>query len=639
MNALHSIRKAEFEWRIFISLGIVAVTVIAAVTLFPGHRTLFEHIAAGAGIPADGAAGTGYIAAAVLMLLLSLLRISAGSMLTPGRVMSFRIKTDALMTEGPYRLCRNPIYLADFGAMCTFALFFPPIGLLMPALFLVHYGQIIRYEEVSLASQFGLSYREFQSGTPRLLPSPRSFLQLPHAMCESRVTATGVRHNALYLLFIPGFLVAALTDSFLTAVLIGLPGVIDWAIVHTVIGRERKERKFGGRQAEDSPRRGRKERKSEDGVFSSVLYAQCWEDPRIDRAAFVTCDRKRVFTITSGGDNALAFLLDNPVSVTALDFNRHQNDLLELKIAAMRELHHPDLLAFCGVIPCSSRLEMYDRMRKWLSPEAAAFWDDHRLDIHRGIIHAGRFESYMRLIRRGLYLCVGRRHLRALFTAETRDARAAIVRRLDTLRWRFVTRVLLSRRTMSLLFSSAFFRFLEEDFSFGRYFGDLAHRAFVDLPVGESSFLAYILLGNYRLEALPLWLRPEHYETIRARLGRIRTVTGRCEEYFATLEDGSIDRFNFSNIFEWMPPEACRELLEEAVRVGSDGAVLTYRNLLVPRSRPEELASVIDSNLEVSALLRARDLSFIYRSFVVEWVNKQRTVWPSASISYQTAAI
>jgi hypothetical protein len=42
-------------------------------------------------------------------------------------------------------------------------------------------------------------------------------------------------------LFVPGFLVAAYTDNFLHALFIGLPGVVDWAVRHTVIGT-RKQR-------------------------------------------------------------------------------------------------------------------------------------------------------------------------------------------------------------------------------------------------------------------------------------------------------------------------------------------------------------------------------------------------------------
>ncbi len=72
-------------------------------------------------------------------------------------------------------------------------------------------------------------------------------------------------------------------------------------------------------------------------------------------------------------------------------------------------------------------------------------------------------------------------------------------------------------------------------------------------------------------------------------MDRVEIVTDSCEHYFAKLEDSSISKFNFSNIFEWMSPAAFENLLRETVRVARDRAVLTYRNLLVFRERPPSL--------------------------------------------------
>ena len=67
---------------------------------------------------------------------------------------------------------------------------------------------------------------------------------------------------------------------------------------------------------------------------------------------------------------------------------------------------------------------------------------------------------------------------------------------------------------------------------------------------------------------------------------------------------------------------AFEALLRETIRVARDGAVLTYRNLLVPRRRPESLGAYILSCPEISASLRAKDLSFIYSDYVVEKISK-----------------
>jgi hypothetical protein len=96
--------------------------------------------------------------------------------------------------------------------------------------------RIIQYEEIALSARYGEAYKKYSEEVPRLLPSPGRVSILPVALREFRLTPEGVRHNALYTLFVPGLCVAAFTQNFLHALFIGLPGVIDWAVIHTVIG-------------------------------------------------------------------------------------------------------------------------------------------------------------------------------------------------------------------------------------------------------------------------------------------------------------------------------------------------------------------------------------------------------------------
>ena len=108
----------------------------------------------------------------------------------------------------------------------------------MPVLFYLHYLSIIRYEEVSLRQRFGCVYAQYLAFVPRLIPTARSLPNVPIAVKEFRITQEGARHNALFVLFVPGFLLAAVTHEFLAAVVVGLPAVVDWAIVHTKIGKK-----------------------------------------------------------------------------------------------------------------------------------------------------------------------------------------------------------------------------------------------------------------------------------------------------------------------------------------------------------------------------------------------------------------
>jgi S-adenosylmethionine-diacylglycerol 3-amino-3-carboxypropyl transferase len=368
-------------------------------------------------------------------------------------------------------------------------------------------------------------------------------------------------------------------------------------------------------------------------VFEDILYSQCWEDPQLDRIAFNIRPEDTLFSITSGGCNVLSFLLDNPMRVIALDINPHQNHLLDLKMAAFRTLDYEYLLEFVGVRDSIDRRNMYSAVRAVLMPESRTYWDEQFEKIDQGIIHCGRYEAYMRLARRSVEQLMGRRLIERLFEADDPQERITMFRdEWDTWLWWLVTRLLLSRKTMSLLFDKAFFQYIDESFSFGKHFAGRVEYALTRLPMKENVFLSYALLGKYYSEDhLPVYLRRENFEVIRSRLDRIEMVCDNCEHYFSTMPDSSIAKFNFTNIFEWMSPEAFEQLLHETCRVALDDAVMTYRNLLVFRERPEGLAETIRPRRELASHLHGRDLSFIYNNYVIEQISKKADSWATQS--------
>jgi S-adenosylmethionine-diacylglycerol 3-amino-3-carboxypropyl transferase len=621
-TTLDAIRKIEFEARIFISLGIVLVICLLSFLVFPESPPVMATLGRWLGLSDGTSLKAGYALVAGIVAMASLLRMWAGSVLSSPRVMSFEVRKEALTIQGPYLLTRNPIYLADLVCFCSFVLCLPLVGLALPLLLYLHYLQLIAYEEKNLQAQFKEAFVAYTRQTPRFLPNCRSFGALRGELQHFFINWDGFRHNAQYLLLIPGFGVSAFTGNLLHAILIGLPGILDWAIVHTRIGlHPEKKLKKQGLAATSQPL-------PKDKVFRDILYAQCWEDPQMDRQAFHIGPEEVVFSITSGGCNTLAFLADNPKKVIALDISPYQNYLLELKMAAFSGLSYDELLEFIGVLPSNRRMAYYQRIAGQLRPESRAYWDAQTKKITEGILHAGRYEGYMRLLRRLLVLLVGRDLPRALYHCQTVAQRKQLFeKRWDNLRWKLFTRIFLSRGFMTALFTKAFFEQVEGDFSFGEHFRKKAQKALTELPLQENHFLAYILLGNYySADYLPDYLKKENYEHIKSRLDRVEIVTGNCGDYFDSLAPDSLSRFNFSNIFEWMPAEEFHRLLQKTIRVARDGSVLTYRNLLVPRSRPESLAAWIQPDTVLAAALYDADRSFIYRAYQAEKIVKHHGI-------------
>ncbi len=67
-----------------------------------------------------------------------------------------------------------------------------------------------------------------------------------------------------------------------------------------------------------------------------------------------------------------------------------------------------------------------------------------------------------------------------------------------------------------------------------------------------------------------------------------------------------------------MGPDAYRAALERMVRAGRPSGRLLYWNMLVPRSRPPELAERLIAHEQLGRELLATDKAFFYSAVVVE---------------------
>jgi len=609
------IRKTWFEIRIFISLSIVVTISLISFLLFKNTPTNIEIAGHWFGLSSLLSIRYGFSIIAVFVLSASLIRMWAGSILTSKTVMAFKIQNSKWTISGPYNFVRNPIYFADLIAFTALSLCLRPIGLLIPALISLHYYQLIRYEEEKFIIRFGKEYEEYIHSVPGLIPGVKQLKNLFIIPLNFSINFDGFRHNLQYVLFIPGLIVAAYTGKFIHAILIGLPAVVDWAIIHTIIGISK--------ESSSKSKSIKSNQFSNSKVFRDILYSQCWEDPELDRIAFQIQPGDTVFSITSGGCNAMSFLIDNPEKIICLDMNRYQNFLLSLKINAFKTLTYAETLEFFGVDPSKRRWELFEKIKPGLPNEEQLYWSNKKADINRGIIHCGRYERYMHFLKRIFRILIGSKIINDLFNSTSEEERKILFdRKWNNFRWRLFCRLFLSRPFASMLFDKEFYKYIEPSFSFEKYYRSAIRRAVTELPVKENYFLAYILLGNYFEKYFPAYLKEENYNLIRKRVDRITQVTSGCLDYFRSLSSGTISKFNFTNIFEWMSVEEFTFLLKETFRVAKNGAIITYRNHLVTRNRPDNIADQIIPDPILSNELHERDRSFIYKAYVAERIKK-----------------
>ncbi len=361
-----------------------------------------------------------------------------------------------------------------------------------------------------------------------------------------------------------------------------------------------------------------------DAVAGEIVYAQCWEDPRTASRALALRPDDDLLVISSAGCNAIALALEGPRSVTAVDFNRAQSHLLELKLAAIATLDHASLLEFVGVRDSGARLDAYrDAVRHALADGAREYWDAHPAAIARGVMHAGRFERYLALFRAtALRLMQRPRDIERLLSLVSLDEQRAFYEATwDNWRWRTLFVLFFGRLVQARVGRHPeFFRYVDVA-DVGAHYRERARHALVDLPVVDNYFVEYILTGGYAGDTrVPPYLGSRANARLRDAASRIRVVTADVRQLLSAAAPGAYSAFSFSDIFEWMSPSEHESVLRAAIAAARPGARVCYYNNLVLRRRPDTLARELDTDDALGERLHREDRSFLYRRFAVERV-------------------
>jgi S-adenosylmethionine-diacylglycerol 3-amino-3-carboxypropyl transferase len=369
--------------------------------------------------------------------------------------------------------------------------------------------------------------------------------------------------------------------------------------------------------------------KSQDQVeLSKLLFGMSWEDPTSDRRALAIRPGDIVSTISSGGCNTLTLLLDDPAKIYALDINPSQSHLMELKIAAVRQLDHAELLAFLGLTPCEDRLKFLEKLKDNLTAEALIYWTANAQAVKTGVAYAGRYESFISRFIRILGVVQGKKRIENFFRCGSLEEQRAYFDKVwNTFSWRLLFKLAFNKRMLAKRgLTTDYFKFDDGSSSFAESFFRRSKHAMCDIPIESNYFLAQYLLGRYLNDsAVPEYLRKENLAIVRDRLSRIEVVTSDAQGWFGGQADSSINIFSLSNICELMSPDETGRLFAEIARTARKGARVCFRNLIVPRVVPANLSDPIELQAELSQELLEEDRSFVYSRVQAYVVRKNET--------------
>ena len=369
-------------------------------------------------------------------------------------------------------------------------------------------------------------------------------------------------------------------------------------------------------------------------LFQGLVYPQIWEDPEVDLEALAITPDCHVVAIASGGCNVLSYLTADPARITAVDLSRAHVALNRLKLAAARHLPSWDAFyRFFGEADEKANVAAYWRfLAPRLDAETRAYWEG------RGALGLGRRRVSIfsrNLYRHGLlgnFIGLGHAVARAYGVDLSEALRA---RSLDEQRSFFET-------TLAPLFDKRFIRWAtsRQLSLYGLGIPPAQYRALAGggdmaavlrgrlerLACGfslQENYFAWQAFGrSYAGNGggpLPPYLRPAHFDAVRARADRVEVLNRSFTEYLASRPDRSLDRFVLLDAQDWMTDAQLDALWRQITRTARPGARVIFRTA----AEPSLLTGRLDAPLlgrwryqaALSRDLARRDRSAIYGGF------------------------
>jgi S-adenosylmethionine-diacylglycerol 3-amino-3-carboxypropyl transferase len=374
--------------------------------------------------------------------------------------------------------------------------------------------------------------------------------------------------------------------------------------------------------------------------FDAFVYNQIWEDPRVDIEALEIDGDSRILTISSGGCNAMNYLIEGPRSVTAVDLNRHHIYLLNLKLAAIRHLpSYEKFFALFGEGKGENTNTDYLRyIRPHLDRETRGFWESNTLG--GGVVYGDRISFFTNAglyehSRNGYFLRFFHQMARVfgckpdeVLKASSLEEQAQLYERfVDPFFDTFVIKTLgkLPVTMFGLGIPPQQYDELKKDVGSGSVidvYRERTRRLACDYPISENYFAWQAFARKYdtvNRQALPEYLKEENYEALKANADRLFTKVGSATDEIKNSDPGSFNRFVFLDAQDWMDSDTMAELWSAIVEKAEPGSRVIFRTAgaesPLPANLPSELLSRFRYEKESSERLFKEDRASIYGGF------------------------
>ncbi len=342
-----------------------------------------------------------------------------------------------------------------------------------------------------------------------------------------------------------------------------------------------------------------------------LKYSNCWEDATLLGNALKIDANAHVLSIASAGDNSLYLLKNQPASLTCVDLNEIQLYVTALKAAAIQHLDYNTFLGFLGFKHFEEREKVYLQLKPFLTQQVADYFDANKESLIKGIIHEGKFEKYFqKFANYVLPLIHNKKEISDLFKEKSASEQLEFYEKVwNNRRWKFLFKLFFGKWTMGKLGREP--EKLEHvEANVGEYIYQKAQAHLCNVQCQHNYILHYALTGSFGNE-LPPYAIEENFNCIKTWL-KLNTIVYQKNTLIECLQKPDApkyNKFNLSNIFEYMPVTMFNENFEAIYQSCDKDSYIAFWNLMVPRV-------LNNSNKFETQLQTDLDKGFFYSAFI-----------------------
>ncbi len=354
--------------------------------------------------------------------------------------------------------------------------------------------------------------------------------------------------------------------------------------------------------------------------FNIIRYANCWEDADVLLEGLSPLKESKILSIGSAGDNSFSLLTSNPEIVAAVDINKVQLYLIELKKTSIKLMDYEDVLAFLGFEPSLKRLKLFHNIKSELSYDARNYWEQNLSVINNGVIYAGKFEKYFILFSQKILPFIhSKKSTGELFKIKSETEQSLFYNnKWNNWRWKFLFKIFFSKYIMGKFGRDPAF-LKQVDVSVAKYIYHKAGAHLQSVNAQHNFILHFNLLGNFG-KLYPHYMRKENFELIKSNIKQL--VFKECYAEQAVKYFGKFKYMNLSNIFEYMNEQTFYNTSKQLIAATEKEGKLAYWNLMVNRKVSSIFPDKVKYEKDISNKLTQKDKGFFYNQFIIDTINE-----------------